>query len=130
MKNIDIPINEETPYFPKVSFNAEEGLCEIAGESYMEETYKFYLPLISWLKEYIEEVKKPIEFNIKLVYLNTSSSKCILDMFEILKVYEEQGGKVNVSWYYDKDDPDMVEEVEDFEAESGLDIKIIETEYN
>lgn len=128
MENITLTSSPTTPYFPEVMFDADKGVCEISGESYMEETYKFYLPLINWLKDYTKEVKKPVELNIKLIYLNTSSTKCVLDMLEILKDYEEDGGKVKVNWYYDKSDPDMVDEVEDFEAESGVKIELKEFE--
>ena len=128
MESITLTSSPTTPYFPEVKFDADKGLCEISGESYMEETYKFYLPLINWLKEYTNEVKKPIEMNVKLIYLNTSSTKCVLDMLEILKDFEDAGGKVKVSWYYDKSDPDMVDEVEDFEAESGMKIELKELE--
>lgn len=126
MENITLTSSPTTPYFPEVRFDADKGVCEISGESYMEETYKFYLPLINWLKDYTKEVKNPVELNIKLIYLNTSSTKCVLDMLEILKDYEDAGGKVKVNWFYDKSDPDMVDEVEDFEAESGIKIKLIE----
>jgi hypothetical protein len=128
MENITLTSSPTTPYFPEVMFDADKGVCEISGESYMEETYKFYLPLINWLKDYTKEVKKPVELNIKLIYLNTSSTKCVLDMLEILKDYEDAGGKVKVNWYYDKSDPDMVDEVEDFEAESGVKIELKEFE--
>ncbi len=128
MENITLTSSPTTPYFPEVMFDADKGICEISGESYMEETYKFYLPLINWLKDYTKEVKKPVELNIKLIYLNTSSTKCVLDMLEILKDFEDAGGKAKVTWYYDKSDPDMVDEVEDFEAESGIKIELKEFE--
>ena len=126
MEDILIKSSPETPYFPEVNFNANTGICEIAGESYMEETYKFFLPLTSWIKDYIKNIRKGIEFNVKLIYLNTSSTKCILDILEILKEYETKGGQVKVVWYYDKEDPDMIDEVEDFEAESGIKIELRE----
>ena len=128
MENIALTSSPTTPYFPEVNFDVNKGTCEISGESYMEETYKFYLPLINWIKDFINNIKRPIELNIKLIYLNTSSTKCVLDMLEILKDYEDEGGKVKVKWYYDKSDPDMVDEVEDFEAESGIKIELIEFE--
>ncbi len=128
MENITLSSSPTTPYFPEVNFNVDSGVCEISGESYMEETYKFYLPLINWIKDYIQHIKRPIELNVKLIYLNTSSTKCVLDILEILKDYEENGGDAKVNWYYDKADPDMVDEVEDFEAESGIKIKLIELE--
>ncbi|MFO7938420.1 MAG: DUF1987 domain-containing protein [Bacteroidales bacterium] len=126
MKDIHLGTSNKTPYFPEVHFNAKTGECSLAGESYMEETYKFYIPLMEWLKEYIVEVQGPITLHIKLIYLNTSTSKCLLDIFEILKNYKDAEGKVVVKWSYLSDDPDMVEEVEDFEIESGLAIELIE----
>lgn len=126
MENITLTSSPTTPYFPEVNFNADKGVCELIGESYMEETYKFYLPLINWIKEYTKDIKRPLHLNVKLIYLNTSSTKCILDILEILKDFENNGGKVKVNWYYDKSDPDMVDEVEDFEAESGMKIELVE----
>jgi hypothetical protein len=126
MKNIDIPRSEKSPDKPEVHFNAETGVCEIIGESYMESTYTFFLPLMNWIDQYIKEVGKKIEFNVKLFYFNTSATKCLLDIFEILKKYENNGGEVKVTWFYDAEDPDMKEEVKDFETESGLEIQVKE----
>lgn len=126
MKDINLGTSNKTPYFPEVHFKADTGECTIAGESYMEETYKFYIPLMEWLQNYIAEKQAPIIFNIKLIYLNTSTSKCLLDIFEILKNYIQAGGKVTINWYYLSDDPDMIEEVEDFEEEAGISINLFE----
>jgi hypothetical protein len=124
MDNITLKSSPDTPYFPEVNFDADTGVCEISGESYMEETYKFYLPLVNWIKEYIKNTNNKIELVIKLIYLNTSSTKCILDMLEVLKEYKDKGGDVKVIWYYDTEDPDMVDEVEDFEVESDIKIEL------
>jgi hypothetical protein len=124
MDNITLKSSPDTPYFPEVNFDADTGVCEISGESYMEETYKFYLPLVNWIKDYIKNTNNKIELVIKLIYLNTSTTKCILDMLDVLKEYQDKGGDVKVIWYYDIEDPDMVDEVEDFEMESGMKIEL------
>jgi hypothetical protein len=124
MESLVINEIKGSPYYPSVRFNAETGVCEIRGESYMEETYKFYEPLVTWIKEYIEQ-KKPLEINFKLTYFNTNSSRLILDILDMVRKYQESGGTVTVNWYYDKKDPDMVEEVEDFILESGMNINLI-----
>ena len=127
MNNIEYHRSSGYPYYPSVMFNAETGVCEIIGESYMEEAYKFYLPLINWLKEFIREKGQKIELNIKLIYFNTSTTKCLLDMFEVLRQYqEEENGEVEITWFYDKDDPDMIDEVRDFEKEADLSVNIKE----
>ena len=58
MENIDIKGFKDDFFIPTVNFNAETGVCEIAGESYLEETVEFYAPLIKWLEEYISTTKK------------------------------------------------------------------------
>ena len=126
MENIHIRRNPNTPDKPEVVFDAETGICEITGESYMESTYTFYLPLMNWLDEYIEKVGGKITFNVKLVYFNTSATKCLLDIFEILKKYQQKGGEIEINWYYDKEDPDVHEEVKDFEIEADIDINLRE----
>ena len=125
MENIDIKEIPDAPFFPAVNFKSETGICEIKGESYMEETFKFYSPLIDWLKRYIEEGNTSITFNFKLTYFNTSSSRQILDIIETLKKYQQDGGDVKIMWHYDPDDPDMCDEVEDFKIETGMDIELI-----
>lgn len=126
MNNINFERKPSAPYYPSINFNAETGVCEIEGESYMEEAYKFYLPLINWIKEFTEKEKRKIYFNVKLMYFNTSTSKCLLDIFELLKKYSNEGGEVEVNWYYDPDDPDMIDEVKDFEREAELNFNIKE----
>ncbi len=126
MNNINFERDPSAPYYPGIKFNAKTGVCDIEGESYMEEAYKFYLPLINWVKEFTEKEKDILYLNVKLMYFNTSTSKCLLDIFEILKKYSGEGGKVEVTWYYDPDDPDMIDEIKDFERESELKFNIRE----
>ncbi len=126
MESIHIPRNSDNPDKPEVHFDAQTGVCEIKGESYMESTNTFYLPLMNWLDEYIKTTGQKLQLNIQLLYFNTSATKCLLDMFEILKKYQDEGGEVEVNWYYDPDDPEMIHEIEDFETESGLHINILE----
>jgi hypothetical protein len=128
MENIIIHEVKDAPYYPSVNFNVETGICEISGESYMEETFKFYSPLLDWIKHFLKESGKPLILNFKLTYFNTNSSRLILDILEIAKKNKETGKKILVNWFYDPGDPDMVDEVEDFQVESGLEINLIAQE--
>jgi hypothetical protein len=125
MNNIVIPAVKETPYFPSVDFDFEKGECTLAGESYMEDCFKFYTPLIDWLTEYCSQ-RATITFNFKLYYFNTQSSRMVLRIIETFMHYKAKGGNPIINWYYYQSDPDMVEEVEDFKRESGLYINLIE----
>lgn len=123
MESLYINIYPDLIYYPVINFNYYSGVCELSGESYMEETYKFYEPVINWLKEYIKE-KNPVTLNIKLTYFNTSSSRFLLEILDILKSYKDEGGQVEANWYYRKEDPDMLKEISGFESETGLPINI------
>lgn len=124
MRNLIIEAVQNSPYYPEVIMDGSTGICEIRGESYMEEAYKFYTPLLQWLREFTLEEGKPITLNIKLTYFNTNSSRLLLDILDILKKYVNIGGQVTVNWYYEPDDPDVLEEVEDFKIETGLQINL------
>lgn len=124
MKDINIPAVRGIYIAPAVSFNAQLGQCVIEGESFLEETSSFYSPLLDWIHEYFKE-KDKLEFNIKLTYFNTSTSKWILNILNALKFYKEKGKEVTVNWYYFEDDIDMEEEIEDYIIDVGIDINKI-----
>ncbi len=126
MENIDIKGFKDDFFIPTVNFDADKGICEISGESYLEETIDFYNPLIKWLEEYTNSGKfTSLTFNFKLTYYNTSSSKRIVDILLILRAFEESGNDLTVNWFYEEDDLDIVEEVEDFMKISKLDIELL-----
>ncbi len=124
MKNLNINIYPDLIFYPVVNFDYKTGLCEISGESFMEDTYKFYEPIIEWLNEYIKE-KKTIVLNIKLTYFNTSSSKFILVILNTLNNYIKNGNNAAVNWFYNKEDIDMLKEIVEFQDETGLGINAI-----
>lgn len=128
MEDLIIKSSPDIPYCPEIQFLAKSGKCLIQGESYMEDMYKFYKPVLTWLNKYINEVKKHIELNLKLTYFNTSSSRALLDILDILKMYEDQGGKITINWHYDRNDPDMLDEIEDFIIESNMQINKIKAD--
>jgi hypothetical protein len=124
MENLKI-IGEKNIFFvPNVNFCVETGICELDGESYLENTFEFYAPLLKWLEDYMMYVNKPLTFNFSLNYFNTASSRSILDILNILKQYEKQGGTVTVNWRVRDWDQDMKQDVEDFSFDSNLPIRI------
>ncbi len=125
MENIYIEGSHTNFFIPSVDFNTETGTCTLEGESFLEDTIEFYDPLVQWLEEYTTEVKNPLTFEIKLTYFNTSTSRSILDLLNVLKDYEEDGGEIIINWHYDEDDIDMEEDIEDYMLDTGLEINMI-----
>jgi hypothetical protein len=125
MEDINIQGKKGEYLIPVVKFSAGTGICEMGGESYHENTFDFYHPLVAWLEEYTTTVKKPVVFNFKLSYFNTAASRGITDMLNVLKRYQNNGGQVTINWYYLEWDVDILEEIGDFARDLGLAINTI-----
>jgi len=121
-------VREGTQKTPSIEFDAKVGKIEIKGRSIPENSIEFYNPLIAWLEEYSGNAKPTTEVNIQLEYFNTSSSKCILDVFKKLEVVAKAGSDVKVNWFYEEDDEDMLEAGEDYQSIIKLPFKMIEIE--
>lgn len=119
-----------SPKTPTVEMNAENGVIEIKGRSIPENSIDFYRPVVEWLDSYAESPANVTEVNIQLEYFNTSSSKCILDVFKKLEnVYKKNNEKgVTINWYYEEDDEDMLEAGEDYQSILKIPFKMIELE--
>ena len=95
----------------------KSGTLEIKGKSIPENSLEFYRPVFEWLDEYTQSPAPKTEMKISLEYFNTSSSKCLLDIFRRLETINLSGNsEVKVLWYYDADDEDMMEAGEDYQA--------------
>ena len=118
---------EGTAKTPSVKFDAGRGVIEIKGRSIPENSIEFYKPLVEWLDEYSKGPLKKTVVNIQLEYFNTSSSKCILDVFKKLELIHNANSEVLVNWYYEEDDEDMLEAGEDYESIIKVPFKMVET---
>ena len=124
MESISIQGTAKTP---TVEFKPE-GTVVIKGRSIPENSIEFYKPLVDWLDAYTESPQEETEVNIQLEYFNTSSSKCILDVFKKLEVIHKGGNNVKINWFYEEDDEDMLEAGEDYQSIIKVPFKMIETE--
>lgn len=125
MENLVI---EGTPKTPTIKFNPEEGKLLIQGRSIPENSIEFYKPLVDALESYTPAAKPNTHVDIILEYFNTSSSKCILDVFKKLEKINLEKEGVVINWHYEEDDEDMLEAGEDYQAIINIPFKMIEIE--
>jgi len=118
---------EGTPKTPTVNFNGESGVLEIKGRSIPENAVEFYKPLVDWIGSYGDSAKDTTQVNVQLEYFNTSSSKCILDVFKKLEFINGKTS-ITINWHYEEDDEDMLEAGEDYQAIINIPFKMIEME--
>ena len=116
---------EGTPKTPTINFDMATGMLEIRGRSIPENSIEFYKPLVEHLERYAGKPQANTNVNIQLEYFNTSSSKCILDVFKKLEGINKGGSAVTINWHYEEDDEDMLEAGEDYQAIINVPFKMI-----
>ncbi|WP_421920057.1 DUF1987 domain-containing protein [Marinifilum sp.] len=107
---------EGSPKTPSINLDGSNGAFLIEGRSIPENSLDFYKPVMEWLDSYINAPQEETDVTIKLEYFNTSSSKCILDVFKKLESIYKRGKKVVINWHYEIDDEDMLEAGEDYQS--------------
>ena len=113
---------------PAIHFDAGKHLLQITGESYPENTVLFYEPVFLWLQTYLDKSRdEDILLEIELVYFNSSSSKVLSDLFELLSQCVHQQSSITVHWRYHRENDMSLEYGEEFQDEfDDLNFKLIE----
>ncbi len=110
---------------PEILFDHTTGVLSMSGESYPENSFEFYGPVVSWLSGFLKAHNGPVTFNIHLSYLNTGSTKCMMDILDLLEEAFLAGVQVVVNWYCDEENDRAVETAEEFKEEITLPFAII-----
>jgi hypothetical protein len=130
---IDNITYEETNDTPEVSFLFHENKFRISGKSYSENTFEFYQPILDSLENYFNNYDinndNDFIFDFKLTYFNSSSSKALFDMFDLIDTFNNKHEDifVTINWMYDMEDESSQEDGEDFQDSfESLNIILIE----
>lgn len=121
-----IIFSENTEKTPLVEVLEDQGKINISGRSITENSYDFYKEFLHWVEVYAEQTQQDIEVNVHLEYFNTSTSKCLLQMFKSLEKVVSRNYSVKVNWFYDDEDEDMMEAGEDYRDVVNLDFNLKE----
>jgi len=113
MKNLEISKTKTTP---DINFNYSTNELIIQGESFPENTSEFYAPVFEWLEKYLSALTddQSVVVKIELVYFNSSSSKVLMDFFDMLEESVQEGKSITVQWRYDEENEMAVEYGEEF----------------
>lgn len=122
MSLIDLPPSETTP---SVRFDPASSTLRLEGESYPEDVVAFYGPVVSWLRDYLSSATSALTVQFALRYINTSSSKALLDLLLVLDDHYRSGGIVAVEWHYDPAVEVMQEAGEEFGEDLALPFSLI-----
>jgi hypothetical protein len=87
---------------PEVEFIAESGELTLEGRSIPEDPGEFFERLIDWINEYFLNPVEKTVMSIKLEYINSGSSKYMLELLRIMKINHDSGKDVQIKWYLKK----------------------------
>ncbi|MCS7086661.1 MAG: DUF1987 domain-containing protein [Bacteroidia bacterium] len=123
MNPLRIAPTDETP---KVDFSPESGQFSIVGNSYPENSTKFYTPVLEWLRNFAAETSgKKITLDFNFEYFNTSSAKYILEILRVIQQCQKNGNECLVRWHYMEEDTDMQEAGEDYRDSIDLPFEFV-----
>ena len=119
---------KETHKTPRVVINPADGLIEIKGKSIPEDGSIFFNPILRELDKLGQQPPSRTEVNIQLEYFNTNSSKYIYQIFKKLESMHKENSKIEINWFYEQDDWDLLEAGEDYQSILKLPFRLIEME--
>ena len=122
MAALRIEASDDTPL---VVLDKEKQQFELSGKSMPEDVIDFYQPVLDWIKNYQLEPLESTDFNFKLVYFNTASSKLILDVLMLFEEIAESGSGVKIRWHSPETDEDMQEAGEEYADMVDLDFEFL-----
>ena len=99
---------DSTEKTPMINGDIEKGEITIKGRSYPESTTDFYKDFKIWLQSFYTNAPNTITVVLDLEYFNTSTTAVLYDMIQNLSKLRE-GRKIDVTWYFDEDDYDMID---------------------
>ena len=95
---------EPTAITPEIDFNFNSGILKLKGRSIPENPSDFYVQVLDWMKKYYKSPAALSEIWFEMEYINSGSSRYILEILRNIKKYQEEGKKTIVKWYYEEED--------------------------
>ncbi len=107
------------------------GKLRLQGISTPDHVNRFFEPLFQWVKEFEKTQPKTLELEMFIDYLNTSSTRILVEFLSLINELREKGIEVQALWKYEDDDEDMFEFGEELALTSGLPLtyKSVEVDY-
>ncbi len=111
---------------PEVQLITAEGNFTIEGRSIPEDPGVFFEKIIRHLNEYYSNPQDLTTFNIKLEYINSGSSKFLLEILRMVKREYDNGHNCLVNWYYEEDDESIQELGQHYQSTINIPFKLID----
>ncbi len=116
MTDIYIAATSDTP---EINFKFSSNMLSMSGEAYPENGVEFFRPILRQLQSHLKSLNgDAIEFNFKLTYFNSVSTKIFYSMFELLNEYAKAHPNcVLLNWHHDEEDDTILELGQDIQED-------------
>lgn len=121
MNALHIPASQSTP---SITCDWPLGLLTMQGDSYPENSFEFFGKVIEWIERYLKETNAPLRLELRLVYMNTSSVKAMMDIFDLLEDAHNKGHQVSVDWFYDPRNERVLDLADEFREDCSFPFQI------
>lgn len=110
------------PQLPRIFFDEGTGFLRIEGEAFHERVIEQFQLLITVLKKFLKQEPTPkLIADFSLLYFNTSSKRCLFEIFQLFESHHKQSGEVYVYWHYSEDNFDIFDSGVEFRFQVTFD---------
>ena len=102
------------------------GYFKLSGNSILSDPRKFFQPIVEWVEEYVQNPENLTTIDLKLEYVDTASVQSVFDIMRIFKPLQDKEKEVVVNFYFEFDDPELLELGEIMEGRLGIKFNFIE----
>ena len=123
---MDTIVIEKTNNTPSVFIDEDNMLCRIEGSSYPEDAHEIYQHVLDRLEKVKDKSGAKLVFEFDYDFLNSISHKKVWQILQGLKQFHKNGNDVQVKWYYEENDEDIMEAGEDLSELMNIPFELIE----
>ena len=109
-----------------LEIKCSHGKISMQGNSLLADPKKFFQPVNDWITEYIKDPAQTTEITLRFEYMDTASIQAIFDLLMSIKVITKINKQLVVNWYFEFDDPELLEVGEIMSGRLKLDFNYIE----
>lgn len=125
MSNLTITGSQSSP---SITGDWDAGVLSMQGDSYPENSFDLFGQVIDWVERFLADSAQPLRLELRLLYLNTSSIRAVMDIFDTLEEAHQRGRAVAVNWHYDHRNERVAELAEEFKEDCTFPFSIVSYE--
>ena len=122
MNDFSLP---SSPSTPAIQTDWAAGSISMRGDSYPENSYELFHQVFEWIEGFLATAERSFSLELDLLYLNTSSIKAMMEIFDLLEAAHQPGKAVAVNWYYDRQNERVVELAEEIKEDCTFPFSIL-----